>query len=50
MMVVMTVIVAALHLIETLREDRVRCQMFVLRQPLAGTRMKGCRFKTDSRF
>ena len=29
MMVVMTVIWAALHLIETLREDRGRCQILI---------------------
>ena len=36
MMVVMTVIAAALHLIETLREDRGRCQILIRRSPKPG--------------
>jgi hypothetical protein len=49
MMVVMNVIAAAQHLIETLREYRVQCQILVLRRWGGGARMKVCELEIDSR-
>jgi len=40
MMVVMSVIAVALHLIETLREDGAQCQMFILQRWDTGSKMK----------
>jgi hypothetical protein len=49
MMVVMIVMAVAPHLIETLREDSLRCQMFVLRRDGNGARIVQCTEECDLR-